>query len=226
MKTTPPIPRWLGRAAVAALCLAAMPSAQAHIERGEVGGFVSGFKHPWSGLDHIAAMVAVGLWGAQLGAPAIWLLPVTFPLVMAVGGFMGLVGIPLPGVEYGIGLSALLLGLMVAAEVRPRHLVWPAVLVGAFGLFHGHAHGTELPPGESGLLYSIGFVVATGTLHGCGIGIGFIHRWSSGKVALRVCGAAIALIGVYFVWEAAHPEPGGPQPAAIAVPAAAPRPAP
>ncbi len=103
-----------------ALWLATSPAAQAHIEKGEVGGFASGFKHPWSGLDHIAAMVAVGLWGAQLGTPAIWLLPVTFPLIMAIGGFMGLVGIPLPGVEIGIGASALLLGIMVAGEVKPK----------------------------------------------------------------------------------------------------------
>jgi urease accessory protein len=152
-------------------------------------------------------MVAVGLWGAQLGAPAIWLLPVTFPLIMAFGGFMGLVGIPLPGVEIGIGASALLLGIMVAGEVRPKNLIWPALLVGLFGLFHGHAHGTELPPGQSGLLYSIGFVIATGTLHACGIGIGEIRRWSGGRTALRVCGGIITVIGVYFLWEALHPEP-------------------
>jgi urease accessory protein len=222
MKTIPKHrwwPAWLG---AAALWLATSPAAQAHIEKGEVGGFASGFKHPWSGLDHIAAMVGVGLWGAQLGAPAIWLLPVTFPLIMAIGGFMGLVGIPLPGVEIGIGASALLLGIMVAGEVKPKNLVWPAILVGVFGLFHGHAHGTELPPGQSGLLYSIGFVIATGTLHACGIGIGEIRRWSGGRKALRVCGGAIALIGVYFLWEALHPEAteASPAPASVQTPAA------
>ena len=146
------------------------------------------------------------MWGAQLGLPAIWLLPVTFPLIMSIGGFMGLVGIPLPGVEIGIGLSALLLGIMVAGEVKPKKLIWPAVLVGVFGLFHGHAHGTELPPGENGLLYSVGFVMATGTLHACGIALGVVHRWAAGKIALRVCGGVIALGGVYFLWEATHPE--------------------
>ncbi len=193
-------------AATATLALAMIPAAHAHIERGEVGGFASGFKHPWSGLDHIAAMVAVGLWGAQLGAPAIWLLPVTFPLVMAVGGFLGLIGVPLPGVEIGIALSALLLGLMVAFEVKPKNLVWPAILVGIFGLFHGHAHGTELPPGQSGLLYSMGFVLATGTLHACGIGIGVVHQWRAGKILLRVCGGVITLGGIYFLSTALRGE--------------------
>ena len=212
MNTPLPAPRRPGRLArlsAAAALLASAPLAQAHLEHGEAGGFASGFHHPWSGLDHIAAMVAVGLWGAQLGAPAIWLLPVTFPLVLAVGGFLGLIGVPLPGVEIGIGLSALLLGLMVCGEVKPKQLWWPALLVGVFGLFHGHAHGTELPPGQSGLLYSMGFVLATGTLHGCGIALGLVHRWPAGRVALRVGGAVIALGGVYFLWAAAHPEPEG-----------------
>jgi urease accessory protein len=192
----------VARVALLGWCLTALPLAQAHIEHGEAGGFSSGFKHPWSGLDHITAMVAVGLWGAQLGLPAIWLLPVVFPLIMAIGGFMGLVGIPLPGTEIGIGLSALALGIMVAAEVKPKHLVGPAILVGIFGLFHGHAHGTELPPGESGLLYSIGFVMATGTLHACGIAIGYIHKWKAGQIAVRVLGGVIAVVGAYFVREA------------------------
>lgn len=208
---------WLTRCVTtAALALVLAPAAQAHVEHGEAGGFASGFKHPWSGLDHIAAMIAVGLWGAQLGPPAVWLLPVTFPLIMSVGGFMGLIGIPLPGVEIGIGCSALLLGLMVCLEVKPKNLLWPAVLVGIFGLFHGHAHGTELPPGENGLLYSIGFVIATGTLHACGIAIGLIHRWSAGRTALRVCGATIALGGVYFLVEALRPPPSEPPPATAA----------
>ena len=93
-------------------------------------------------------MIAVGLWGAQLGAPAIWLLPVTFPMVMAVGGFIGLVGIPLPGVEIGIALSALLLGLMVASEAKPS-LAIAATIVAFFAIFHGHAHGTKLPAGRA-----------------------------------------------------------------------------
>jgi urease accessory protein len=175
--------------------------AHAHAQVGAASGFTTGFVHPITGLDHVLAMVAVGLWGAQLGAPAMWLLPVTFPIVMAIGGLLGLLGVPLPGVEVGIAASAILLGLAVMTERRPP-LIVAAMLVGFFAIFHGHAHGTELPPGENGLLYSIGFVVATGLLHLCGIGIGTIHRWRSGQVALRVAGACIALAGLLFLWRA------------------------
>ena len=191
---------------VIAVLLVLAPQAQAHILTGEAGGFKSGFHHPWSGLDHICAMVAVGLWGAQLGGRAMWLLPVVFPLVMSVGGFLGLIGVPLPGQEIGIALSALLLGTMVCFQVKPKNLVWPAILVGVFGFYHGHAHGVELPPGESGLLYSIGFVLATGTLHLCGITFGLLHRWAAGSVVIRVAGAAIMLCGIYFLWVAVQPE--------------------
>jgi urease accessory protein len=176
-------------------------TASAHIERGQAVGFVTGFRHPWSGFDHILAMIAVGIWGAQLGAPAIWLLPVTFPMVMALGGFLGLIGVPLPGVEFGIAASALLLGTMVCVEARPK-LIWAALLVGAFGLYHGHAHGTELPAGQSGMLYSMGFVIATGSLHAIGIALGLIHPLRGGRWALRVAGASIAIMGLFFLWRA------------------------
>jgi urease accessory protein len=173
----------------------------AHEPGARAGGLLAGLAHPVSGLDHVLAMVAVGLWGAQLGPPALWLLPVTFPPVMALGGALGLLGLPLPGVELGIALSAVLLGAMVATAARPP-LPAAAVLVGAFALFHGHAHGTELPPGESGLLYSLGFVVATGLLHAAGIALGLVQRWPRGRTALRVAGAAVALGGVFFLWRA------------------------
>lgn len=172
----------------------------AHVEPGQAVGFVTGLRHPWSGFDHILAMIAVGIWGAQLGAPAIWLLPVTFPMVMAFGGFLGLIGVHLPGVEFGIAASALLLGTMVCVEARPK-LIWAAVLVGAFGLYHGHAHGTELPAGQSGMLYSMGFVIATGGLHAIGIALGLIHPWPAGRWALRAAGAGIAMMGLYFLWR-------------------------
>ena len=176
-------------------------SAHAHVEHGAASGFVSGFSHPWSGFDHVLAMIAVGLWGAQLGQPCVWMLPVAFPMIMSIGGFLGLVGCPLPGVELGIGLSALCLGIMVAIEARPP--LWVAVtLVGVFGLFHGHAHGTELPAGQDGMVYSMGFVIATGCLHGAGIALGVIHRWKAGITALRVAGAAIAMGGAFFTWQA------------------------
>jgi len=175
--------------------------ALAHEQSGQAAGFVTGLLHPISGLDHILAMVAVGLWGAQLGLPAIWVLPVTFPMMMAVGGFLGLIGVPIPGVEIGIALSALALGVMVAGAFRPP--LWAAMLlVGAFAIFHGHAHGTELPPGQSGLTYSIGFVVATGCLHGVGITIGLLDRWPWGKVALRGAGTVVAVGGIFFLWRA------------------------
>ena len=177
------------------------PCAHAHVERGQAAGLVTGFGHPWSGFDHVLAMIAVGIWGAQLGAPAVWLLPVVFPMVMAHGAFLGLIGLPLPGVEVGIALSALLLGAMVCGEVRPK-LAVAALLVGAFAVCHGHAHGTELPAGQSGLLYSMGFVSATGCLHGLGIALGLLHRWPAGKLALRGAGALIAVMGVLFLWRA------------------------
>jgi urease accessory protein len=183
------------------LVLVWTPCAQAHVERGQVTGFVTGFGHPWSGFDHVLAMIAVGIWGAQLGPSALWLLPVVFPMVMAQGAFLGLIGLPLPGVEVGIALSALLLGAMVGGEVRPR-LAMAVLLVGAFAVFHGHAHGTELPAGQSGLLYSMGFVIATGCLHGLGIALGVLHRWPTGKLALRGAGALIAAMGVLFLWRA------------------------
>jgi urease accessory protein len=173
----------------------------AHVEHEQATGFVTGFGHPWSGLDHVLAMIAVGIWGAQLGAPALWLLPLVFPMVMAQGAFLGLIGLPLPGVEIGIALSALLLGAMVCGEVRPR-LVVAVLLVGAFAVFHGHAHGTELPAGHSGLLYSMGFVMATGCLHSLGISLGLIDHWPTGKLTLRGAGALIAAMGVLFLWRA------------------------
>ena len=168
---------------------------------GEAGGFVTGLQHPISGLDHVIAMLAVGLWGAQLGNPALWLLPVVFPMMMAGGGCLGLLGIPLPGVEVGIAVSAVVLGLMVLAEARLK-IYLAMVIVAFFAIFHGHAHGTELPAGQSGLLYSIGFVAATGCLHAVGIAIGLIHRWQVGRLALRGAGSIVCGGGIYFLVRA------------------------
>jgi urease accessory protein len=176
-------------------------AAFAHTRGGEGAGFVAGLAHPVSGLDHVLAMIAVGLWGAQLGPPAVWLLPVTFPMVMAFGGTLGLIGVKIPGIEIGIALSAIGLGAAVLFEARPK-LGIAAVLVGFFAIFHGHAHGTELPAGANGLLYSIGFVIATGLLHMTGIAIGLVHRWPAGKTALRCAGAVVALAGLAFLWKA------------------------
>jgi len=187
--------------AIAAV-LAIVPAlALAHEETGQAAGFLSGLAHPVSGLDHVLAMIAVGLWGAVLGPPAIWVLPVAFPLVMALGGLMGLLGIPLPGVEIGIAVSAIVLGAMVLAELRPP--LWlAAAIVAFFAVFHGHAHGRELPAGTSALLYSLGFVVATGLLHAVGILLGLAHRSAAGRHAVRVAGGGVALAGLFFLWRA------------------------
>ena len=182
------------------IALLAAP-AWAHEQQGQAVGFVTGLLHPVSGLDHVLALVAVGLWGAQLGAPAIWLLPITFPLVMAMGAMLGFLGVPVPGIEYGVAASGILLGAMVMLEVRPP-LAGAALLVGFFAIFHGHAHGTELPPGQSALLYSMGFVMATGGLHAAGIGIGTVHRWAPGRRLLRAAGAIVAAGGVFYMWKA------------------------
>ena len=182
-------------------CFAWSQIAWAHVEGGQAAGFFTGLQHPWSGLDHILAMIAVGLWGAQLGSPAIWLLPIAFPMMMAMGAMMGLMGIPVPGVEIGIALSAIVLGAMILAEVRPK-LAVAIAMVGIFAIFHGHAHGTELPAGQSGLLYSMGFVIATGCLHGVGIALGLVNGLPAGRLALRGAGSFIAIMGVFFLWKA------------------------
>ncbi len=190
------------RLLAAAAGMALLPRlALAHDEKGAAAGFASGFQHPLSGWDHILAMVAVGLWGAQLGAPAIWVLPVTFPMMMAFGGFLGLVGMPLPGVEVGIALSAIVLGLAVLLEWRPK-LALAMAIVGVFAIFHGYAHGSELAPGTSALAYSLGFVVATGCLHGVGIALGVAHQRPAGRRVVRAAGAFVLAAGIYFLWRA------------------------
>ena len=173
-------------------------AAHGHEGGGISGGFIAGFVHPLMGWDHVAAMIAVGLWGAFLGAPAIWVLPVIFPLVMAYGGALGLMGIPIPSIETGLALSAIVLGGMVAGAVRPPLWV-AAVLVGVFAIFHGYAHGTELPGAANPLAYSGGFVISTGLLHLSGIAFGLLARWPAGKIAVQTCGGLIALAGVGFL---------------------------
>jgi urease accessory protein len=135
--------RGMALLALTACVLAASP-ALAHTGEGMTGGFVSGLLHPIFGWDHVVAMVAVGLWGAVLGSPAIWILPITFPLVMALGAALGIAGIPVPFIEAGIALSGIVLGLLVLFLVRAPVVV-AGVLVAFFAVFHGYAHGTELP---------------------------------------------------------------------------------
>jgi len=184
------------------LLLALVPAAaRAHAEHGHGGGFVAGFLHPISGPDHVVAMVAVGLWGAVLGPPALWVLPVAFPLVMAFGGLLGLLGIPIPGVEIAIAVSGLVLGLMVLFEVKAP-LGLAALLVAAFAVFHGHAHGSELPAGGDALAYSLAFVIATGLLHLVGILLGETRRWPGGRRFVQASGARVALVGLFFLERA------------------------
>ena len=185
-------------AATAVLCFQASV-ALAHVGQGDVsGGFVAGVEHPVFGLDHVVAMVAVGIWGAQLGQPAIWLLPVTFPLVMSFGGIVGGLGVPIPGIEIGIALSAVILGCMIAFAAKPP--LWiAAVLVGTFAICHGYAHGAEFPDSANAIAFAAGFVVATGTLHALGILIGVANKWRRGGHVLRVIGGGVAACGLYFL---------------------------
>lgn len=185
-------------AAAGILLLALAAPALAHEGEGVVGGLRSGFLHPVLGLDHLVAIVGVGLWGAFLGAPAIWLLPIVFPVVMALGGALGIAGLPLLAVESGIAFSAIAIGVCVALALRPP--LWVAAfVVGLFAVFHGHAHGTELPTAASPLTYAMGFVLATGLLHLCGIGLGLLSRIPAGQYVVRSGGAVIAAVGLAFL---------------------------
>jgi urease accessory protein len=186
------------RSLVLVACLLALPHPAAAHVTGVASGFGAGFLHPLLGPDHLVAMVAVGLWGAQLGAPAIWVLPVAFPLVMAAGGMIGVSGAELPYPEQMIALSGLALGLMVAFRVRIAFWAAAAV-VAVFALFHGYSHGREMPQAADAASFAIGFVVATGLLHLLGIGVGAADRSAAGKLAIRGLGAAIAAVGCFFV---------------------------
>lgn len=188
----------LRRLSLTALLLACSSMALAHSAGSGASGFMSGLLHPMLGWDHVAAMIAVGLWGALLGRPAMWILPIAFPLVMVLGGTLGVLGIGLPGVEFGIALSALILGALIALAVR-LPLVLATVVVGGFAVFHGHAHGTELPAAASPVTYCIGFVLATAMLHLVGMAMGQLLRLPQGNLAIRASGGLIALAGVGFL---------------------------
>jgi urease accessory protein len=177
-------------------------SVAAHTGTGLPGGVVQGFAHPFGGLDHLLAMVSVGLWGAFLGRPLIYALPVVFPAVMVVGAALGMFGVPLPRVEIGVALSVLVLGLCIAAAWRAP-IVAASLIVAVFALFHGYAHGRELPSAADPIGYSVGFVLATGLLHVLGIGIGALAHTPRAAMVVRVLGAAIACAGVVFVNNAA-----------------------
>jgi urease accessory protein len=171
--------------------------AEAHPFGAPGAGFAHGFVHPLGGLDHVLAMIAVGLWAAQLGDRTLWVVPAAFVGTMVLGGVLGAVGAPLPMVEFGIAASLVVLGALVAFGSR-LPLAAAASIVGLFALFHGHAHGTELPETLSGLGYGAGFVLATALLHAFGIGLGLLSRGAA-RPALRAGGAAIAAAGLALI---------------------------
>jgi urease accessory protein len=185
------------RFCIAALIFAPV-AASAHVGIGSTHGFVHGFAHPLTGLDHILAMVAVGMFAAHLGGRALWLVPSTFVSVMALAGIAGMAAVKLPFVELGIGLSVIVLGLAVALQVSVPTLVAMSV-VGVFAIFHGHVHGTEMPASASGLAYGLGFVCATALLHAIGVGSGVAIGKTGQALSrsiLQVIGAAMAIAGV------------------------------
>ncbi|MEO6359188.1 MAG: HupE/UreJ family protein [Sphingomicrobium sp.] len=186
--------------ACVALILLASP-AHAHSGTGLPGGFAAGVAHPLTGADHMLAMISVGLWGHFLGRPLIYVLPMVFPVMMAVGAGIGMIGIALPPVELGIALSVVILGALVLGAVRAK--IWFAcAVVGLFALFHGYAHGIELPSAADPIGYSLGFVFATGSLHVLGITIGALARIPRGEIMLRGLGGIVLAFGLYFLWAA------------------------
>jgi urease accessory protein len=187
------------KSGVLALAAAALPAvAYAHTGVGETAGLVHGFSHPISGLDHILAMVMVGVLAFQLGGRALWAVPATFVLVMAFGGALGIAGVDLPFVEAGIALSVIVLGAVVALDIRASTAVAMAI-VGLFAVFHGHAHGAEMPENAAGAAYAAGFMIATALLHAVGLGVGFlIARFGErqGAFVVRTAGGLAAVAGL------------------------------
>lgn len=181
------------------LIVSALPQpAFAHIVNGAQGGFGSGFAHPLTGPDHFLAMFAVGLWGAQMGGTRVWSLPVTFPLIMVIGGVYGMLGLPLPRVEIGIALSIVALALAIVFAWHPPQWVALAIIT-VFAICHGYAHGAELPLSTDPADYAIGFVLATGMIHLFGIGVGLVLTKPRKGQLGRMLGGAIGLGGLYFL---------------------------
>lgn len=178
------------------LLLLAVPAA-AHTGLSVSGG-LSGVLHPLSGLDHLVAMVAVGLWGAQLGRPGVWMLPACFLASMMLGGMLGMFGASFAGTELIIAASAVVLGAAVTAGLRIP-VAAAALIIAPFAFFHGYAHGQELPGAANAWAYSVGFLVATALLHGVGVATGLALRRMHQLPALRVLGAGIAGLGCVFL---------------------------
>lgn len=184
--------------AALALFLGTMGAAHAHTPGAAGAGLAEGLAHPLLGIDHLLAMVAVGLWAAQLGGRALWLVPASFMTMMVVGGGAALVGLALPAVELGILGSLLVLGALVAAAARLPVAIG-ATLAGFFAFFHGHAHGAEMPEAASAALYALGFVTATGLLHGAGVAAGLFVQSARARWIVRAGGAAVAATGLVLL---------------------------
>lgn len=184
------------RAASLTLLFGALPTL-AYAHPGHADGLAHGLAHPFGGLDHLVAMVAVGLWAAQLGGRAAWAVPASFVAAMIMGGLLGIAGIALPYVETGVLVSLLTLGLLVAAAAR-LPLALSAGVVGVFAMFHGYAHGAEMSPGASVFAYALGFMMASAFLHLSGYTFGMAIR----ARLLRFAGAAVAMTGG-LLWFAA-----------------------
>ncbi len=175
-----------------------LTSANAHGVQG--GGLINGLMHPVFGPDHLLAMVAVGILSVQMGGKSIWAVPCAFLTFMLVGGILGMKEVPFPAVETGIALSVLVLGIAIALAASIPN--WVAMLfVGAFGTFHGYAHGMEMPTVAQPALYATGFILSTAGLHIAGVLIGFVsHRIPKGDIVLRMLGAFIAAVGLYILF--------------------------
>lgn len=186
------------RALLTILAMLLPTAALAHTGHGDTAGVLTGFMHPIGGLDHVLAMVAVGVFAFVLGGRALWLVPLSFVAMMAVGFGLGVAQIDVPFVELGIALSSVVIG-GLAALGRPMPVVAASALVGVFAIFHGHAHGTEMPADSSGLGYALGFIVATALLHVAGIAaaLGVAKLVGQyGKRVAQVAGGLFALGGV------------------------------
>jgi urease accessory protein len=168
-------------------------------------GFATGFTHPVFGLDHLLAMLSVGILSAQMGGRAIWTVPLTFVSLMLVGGVFGMLGIPFFSVEIAIALSVLLLGILIASNKKfPLFITMAGV--GFFALFHGHAHGGEMPGSAQPALYALGFVLGTSLIHLLGVFLGWVAtRQPRHSLILRISGVAIAVVGAYFLSQACLP---------------------
>ncbi|RTL71467.1 MAG: HupE/UreJ family protein [Hyphomicrobiales bacterium] len=186
---------WTRGACVAALALAAATPALAHPGADHVHSLATGFAHPFSGFDHLLAMVAVGLWAGMTGGRAVWAWPAAFVSLMLVGGAIGAAHVTVPYVESGILASVIVLGIAVTASLRAPTLLG-GIVIGAFALLHGYAHGVELPTGASAVSFMSGFALATALLHSIGATAAIVAGRGAGRVAVRVAGALVAVAGL------------------------------